>query len=100
MMQKIYIDKLLHNKNFLRKIFFEPNDMLELDFSNVKEIRLNDIQRLLDLQKLAIYNEISIKINNLEPDISKILKQTGLYKTFNTIGTGNMAPINKRLALE
>lgn len=100
MMQKIYIDKLLHNKNFIRNFFFEPNDLLELDFSNVKEIRLNDIQRLLDLQKLAIYNEIPIKINNLEPDISKVLKQTGLYKTLNTIGSCTTAPIHKRLAME
>ncbi len=100
MMQKIYIDKLLHNKNFIREFLFEPNDMLELDFTNVREIRLNDIQRLLDLQKLAIYNEISLRINNLEPNISKILKQTGLYKTFNTIGATSVKPINKRLALE
>lgn len=99
-MQKIYIDKLLHSKNFVKNFMLEPVGEIELDFSNVSEIRLQDIQRLLDLQKMAIYNEISLKVENLEPNISKIFDQTGLYKTLNTIGACDKGKIHKRLALE
>lgn len=77
----------------------EPNGQFELDFSNVNEIKLNDIQRLLDLQKLAIFNEISIKVENLTPAICKIMEQTGLYKTFKTIGATEKRSLNKRLGL-
>lgn len=99
-MQKIYIDKLLHNKNFIKSFNSEPNGLVALDFSNVTEIRLGDIQRLLDLQKMAIYNEFAVKLENLEPNISKVLEQTGLYKTFKSIGVSENCKPHKRLALE
>lgn len=99
-MQKIYIDKLLHNKNFIRNFMLEASGQISLDFTNVSEIRLEDIQRLLDLQKMAIFNEISLKVENLEPGIGKIFDQTGLYKTLNTLGNCSRGKIHKRLALE
>jgi len=97
MMQKIYINSLLENKNLIRNFMVEPNGQIALDFSNVREIRMKDIQKLMDIQKLAIFNSIEIRIENLEPDICKILEQTGLYKTFNTSSAKNKAP--KRLGL-
>ena len=99
-MQKIYIDKLLHSKNFIRSFSFEPRFQFELDFSNVNVIWLVDIERLLDLQKAAIFNEIALKVENLEPNISKVLRQTGLYKTLNTIDPVETGKLHKRLALE
>ncbi len=77
----------------------EPNGQIALDFSNVSEIRMNDIQRLLDLQKLAIFNDIDIKVENMEPDISKILEQTGLYKTLNTLSGREKSKLHKRMGL-
>lgn len=98
-MQKIYIDNLLNKKNFIRNITIEAENELELDFSNVHEIRMRDIEKLIDLQKLAIFNQIKIKIDNLTPDISKILEQTGLYKTLNTFENFEPVKIHKRLGL-
>ena len=99
MMQKIYINKLLENKNLIRNFMVEPNGQIALDFSNVREIRMKDIQKLMDIQKLAIFNSIDIKIENLEPDICKVLEQTGLYKTFNAVSSREKIKIPKRLGL-
>jgi anti-anti-sigma regulatory factor len=98
-MQKVYINKLLENKNFIRNFMVEPNGQIALDFTNVREIRLNDIQKLMNLQKVAILNGNAVKFENLEPDITKILVQTGIYKTFNVIGNHERVKIPKRLGL-
>jgi anti-anti-sigma regulatory factor len=81
----------------MRDFIVEPENELELDFSDVENIRMADIQKLLDLQKMIIFHEIKIKVGNLRPEILKILEQTGLYKTLK--GTSASEKVNKRLGL-
>ncbi len=98
-MQKLYIRNVLNKKNFIAAFLEESEDELELDFSNVEEIRLEDIEKLLDLQKIAVFNEIKIKVENMKPNISRIFEQTGLYKMLNTLQSAPCGKINKRMGL-
>ncbi len=98
-MQRVYISSLLSRKG--SSIEFVPNleNEMELDFSNVEEIRLEDIESLLTLQKLAVFNEMKISIQNMKPAVVKIFEQTGLYKMINTLGTPVKLNIRKRQGL-
>lgn len=97
-MQKIYINSWLNKQG---SIAFVPNleNELELDFSNVDEIRLQDIESLLTLQKLAVFNEMKIRVQNMQPAITRVFEQTGLYKMMNTLGTPVKLKIRKRQGL-
>lgn len=98
LMQKIYINSWLNKQG---SIAFVPNleNELELDFSNVDEIRLQDIESLLTLQKLAVFNEMKIRVQNMQPAITRVFEQTGLYKMMNTLGTPVKLKIRKRQGL-
>ena len=98
-MQRVYVSSLLSRKG--SSIEFVPNleNEMELDFSNVEEIRLEDIESLLTLQKLAVFNEMKISIQNMKPAVVKIFEQTGLYKMINTLGTPVKLNIRKRQGL-
>lgn len=100
MTQKIYIDNLFKEKNGLKKLTIDANEKLELDFSNIKEIRLPDIQKLLALHKLAIFNDLSLQVAHIAPPILLLLEQTGLYKTLNTMNLCNNKTIKKRVVLD
>lgn len=100
MTQKIYIDNLFKEKNGLKKLSIEANEKLELDFSNIKEIRLPDIQKLLALHKLAIFNGLNLQVAHIAPPIQLLLEQTGLYKTLNTMNIGTQKAIKKRVVLD
>lgn len=71
---------------------------LKLDFTNVDDICLNDIERLLDLQKMAVFNEVKISVENMKPHISRLFEQTGLYKLL-TFGNSSCLKIRKRQGL-
>lgn len=98
-MQKIYINSWLSKQG--TSIAFVPNleNELELDFSNVDEIRMQDIERLLTLQKLAVFSEMKICVQNMQPAISRVFEQTGLYKMMNTLGAPTQLKIRKRQGL-
>ena len=49
-MQKIYINSLLNTKNSVFGTFQVADSEIKLDFSQVDNIALKDIERLLDLQ--------------------------------------------------
>ena len=98
-MQKIYVNNILNKKNFIAELINASESELELDFSNVDEIKLEDIEKLLDIQKTAVFNEIKIKVDNMQPNISRIFAQTGLNKLMNTFGNTASGKINKRLGL-
>lgn len=101
-MQKLYINTWLGkgvNELGGNLLMQNTDNELELDFSNVNEIRLNDIERLLALQKIAVFNEVKIKVENMTPTISRIFEQTGLYKMLNTFGSPSQIKIHKRLGL-
>ncbi len=99
LMQKIYINKILNKNNFELEFLCDSENELELDFSNVTEIRLEDIEKLLDIQKAAVFNEVKIRVENMQPNISRIFEQTGLYKMLNTFGNPPKVKIHKRLGL-
>ena len=98
-MQKIYINNILNKNKFELGFIQDSENELELDFANVEEIRLEDIEKLLDIQKIAVFNEMKIKVENMQPNISRIFEQTGLYKMLNTFGSSTNVKINKRLGL-
>ena len=57
-MEKINIHSWLSKQNSATGLIQSAPDVVELDFSNVEEICLHDIERLLDLQKIAVFNVI------------------------------------------
>ena len=95
-MQKIYINSWLNEQN--SAIQFVPNidNELELDFSNVEELCMKDVETLLTLQKFAIFNEVKLRIENIKPSVSKIFEQTGFYKMLSSLGTTTSPKIKKR----
>lgn len=74
------------------------NNEVKLDFSNVDEIGLKEIEGLLVLQKMAVFNEIKISIENMKPNISRVFEQTGLYKML-TFENNQHPKIRKRQGL-
>ena len=98
-MQKLYIRSWLSQQG--SAIQFMPNigDELELDFSNVNELHLKDIETLLNLQKIAVFNELKLSVANLKPAISRIFEQTGLYKMVDTFNSSCNLRIKKRQGL-
>jgi anti-anti-sigma factor len=66
---------------------FECSKNIVLDFSDIKNIDLKAITTLLNLQKVAILNNKSLSISNVNPDVSKMLDVTGLNKTFANVAT-------------
>lgn len=66
---------------------FECSKDIILDFSDIKNIDLKAITTLLNLQKVAILNNKSLSISNVNPDVSKMLDVTGLNKTFANVAT-------------
>lgn len=97
-MQKVYINSLLNMENSAAGLVQSANNEVKLDFSNVEEIGLKEIEGLLVLQKMAVFNEIKISVENMKPNISKLFEQTGLYKMLSFEG-GTNSNIRKRQGL-
>lgn len=66
---------------------FECSNDIILDFSDIKNIDLKAITALLNLQKVAVLNNKSLSISNVNPDVNKMLDVTGLNKTFVNVAT-------------
>lgn len=79
-MQKIHIHAWLNKEYSPEGLIQSANNEISLDFSNVENICLRDIESLLNLQKIAIFNEIKIRVENMTPSITKLFEQTGLCK--------------------
>ena len=97
-MQKIYINSWLDKENPASGLIQSAVNEVELDFSNVDEICMRDIEKLLYLQRIAVFNEIKIHVENMKPNISRLFEQTGLYKLL-TFGNPDMVTIRKRQGL-
>lgn len=95
-MQKISINPWLADQE--QSLSYIPDSIKELalDFSDVEEIRLNDLERILDLQKMAVFNEMRISTHNMKPSVSKIFEQTGLDKMLNALSHTRKQNIRKR----
>lgn len=72
---------------------------IELDFSNVDDIKLDDLERILLLQKFAVFNQLRMKAENMKPSVMRIFEQTGLYKMMNTFSSNKNLNIRKRQGL-
>ena len=97
-MQKIHISSWLEAQTSAAELTYNTDDEIELDFSNVEEIRLNDIESLLNLQRFAVFNELKLHVENMKPHITKLFEQTGLYKLL-TFGNTIDVKITKRMGL-
>ena len=97
-MQKIHIHSWLNKEYSPEGLIKSANNEISLDFSDVENICLRDIESLLNLQKIAVFNEIKIRVENMAPDLTKIFEQTGLYKLIN-FGGSSVKKIRKRQGL-
>ena len=95
-MNTIFADKLFKDKNLLNSIHIEEENSLTLDFKNVNDFTLNNIYDLLNLQKIALFNNVELNIKNTTPSVDKVLFETGIYKTLNGFST-NPILASKRL---
>lgn len=95
-MDTIFAYKLFKDKNSLNNIELEGEKHITVDFSRVKDCNLQNIQTLLNLQKIAIFNDVKLDIKNTTPLVEKMLYQTGLYKTWDSLAT-NPIIVSKRL---
>lgn len=96
-MNTIYAEKLFEDKSLLNELNIEPEKHLTLDFSRVHDFNLNNLYTLLDLQKIALFNNVKLQIKNTTPNIDKVLFETGIYKTLNGFTT-NPILASKRLS--
>lgn len=96
-MNTIYAEELFEDKNLLTKLNIESENHLTLDFSRVHDFSLNNLYALLDLQKIALFNNVKLQIKNTTPVVDKVLFETGIYKTLNGFTT-NPILASKRLS--
>ena len=59
-------------------------------FSNIESIDMKAITTLLNIQKVALLNNKSLSITNVNPNVGKMLDVTGLNKTFANVATNPM----------
>ena len=95
-MNTIFADKLFKDKKLLNSIHIGEENSLTLDFKDVQDFNLNNIYALLDLQKIALFNNVELNIKNTTPSVDKVLFETGIYKTLNGFTT-NPILASKRL---
>ncbi len=96
-MNTIYAKDLFSNENILNNLNFSDNEKITLDFSHINDFNLNDLYALLNLQKLALFNNTKLQIKNTTPNVDKVLFETGIYKTFSGFNT-NPILATKRLS--
>lgn len=73
-------------------INIEPNDDISLDFSDMENIALQDIQKISDIHRVAILNGKKLYIKNAAPEIMNILAITGLHKSFSNFDDNLVTP--------
>ncbi|MBQ4123385.1 STAS domain-containing protein [bacterium] len=86
-MQFVQVSEIFKNIGNLYNSEFETAKNIMLDFSNVENIDLKGIKTLLNIQKVALMNNKSVVLQNVAPNVGKILDVTGLYKTFSIEAT-------------
>ena len=99
LMQKIHINSWLTKQGSAIQFVPGVENELELDFSNVNELSLNDIEAILILQRFAVFNETQIRVENMKPCIKRVFEQTGLYKMINSLNPVKDFKIKKRQGL-
>ena len=92
-MQVLRATELFQNIRNIDNNEFEKSGNIVLDFSNIENIDMKAITTLLNIQKVALLNNKSLSISNVNPNVSRMLDVTGLNKTFANVATN---PIVRR----
>ena len=92
-MQVLRATDIFNNIRNIDNSAFEQSGNIVLDFSNIDNIDLKAITTLLNIQKVALLNNKSLSISNVNPKVSNMLDVTGLNKTFANVATN---PIRRR----
>lgn len=89
-MQVIRASELFNNIKNIDNAEFEQSRNINLDFSNVESIDMKAITVLLNMQKVALLNNKSLSISNVNQRVNNLLDVTGLNKTFANVATNPM----------
>ena len=92
-MQKIIASELFKNMHSINEREFEGSGNINLDFSNIDSIDLDAVKILLNLQKIALLNNKTLSVSNVNANVGQILDATGLNKTFANLATN---PISRK----
>lgn len=92
-MQIVKAADIFKNIRFIDNNEFENSENIILDFENIESIDLKAVKALLNIQKIAVINNKSLSISNVNPNVSKMLDVTGLNKTFANTATN---PLNRK----
>lgn len=92
-MQVIRASELFKNIKNIDNTEFEQSTDINLDFSNIDSIDMKAITTLLNMQKVALLNNKSLSICNVNSKVSRMLDVTGLNKTFANVSTN---PIRRK----
>ena len=92
-MQIIKAAELFNNIKSLDNKDFEQSRNINLDFSDIDSIDLKAVKVLLDIQKVALLNNKTLSVSNVNPNVGKMLDVTGLNKTFDNLATN---PITRK----
>ena len=89
-MQVLRATEVFQNIRNIDNNEFERSGNIVLDFSNIENIDMKAITTLLNIQKVALLNNKSLSISNVNPRVNKMLDVTGLSKTFANVATNPM----------
>ncbi len=92
-MQIIKASELFNNIDSIDNQEFEKTQKINIDFSNIDSVDFNAIKMLLNLQKIALLNNKTLSVSNVQPKVSHMLEVTGLNKTFANLATN---PISRK----
>lgn len=94
-MQVIRASELFKNIQNINNKDFEASKNINLDFTNIETIDLKAIKVLLDIQKVALLNNKTLSVSNVNENVSQMLDATGLNKTFANLASNPISRKNK-----
>ena len=77
-MSLISAKEVFNNIRCINNSDFENSKNITLDFSSVENMDLKSITALLNLQKVAILNNKSLSLENVNPSVEQVLDVIGL----------------------
>lgn len=70
------------NLHSAENIDIDLNHDINVDFSSVDNIALQDVQRISDIHRVALINGRKLYIKNAAPEVMQLLSMIGLSKSF------------------
>lgn len=77
-------------------IDFENSEDIEVDFSSVDRIALQDIENISNIHRVAVLNGKKLYIQNAAPEVLQILAMTGLHKSFTNFEDELITPVKRQ----